>query len=221
MKKIMVGAIAAVIVAAAAGAGYMIIKKNNQEPAVDHQATFKPESTDGQALTATITVTPKKGKKTVTVVKSDGQGKSEYEIKTGKSKTRLVFTSDFYYSCTNKKCVKFSKDAAETFSVDPAIYDMSQADINRLQEKASYQNQQPCPSGTGTCDVWTTAGINGDLTSSTVYLDAESHRVVEIHADNQNGAKVKIVYEYGPVTVDVPKNARNIKIDVPTGPIDS
>ncbi len=218
MKKIIIGVVAVVVVIAAAGAGYALIKKNNSDTATEeNQSAFNPASTEGQAFIATVTATPRKNKKTVTVMKTDGQGASEYLLNSS-TKSRMVFTKDFYYVCAKNSCSKFSSSASHGFISDPNTYDVSQADINNAQEKAVHEGQQPCPTGNGTCDVWSTEGLSEVGTTAKVYVDSESRRVVQIDAKSEDGVMTKIVYDYKPVTITIPKNAHEIKFEIPPPP---
>jgi hypothetical protein len=216
MKKVIIGIVIALVVIGAGAAGYTLIKKNNTNNSTENKTAFSPESTDGQAFTATVTATPKKGNKTLTVMKTDGQGVSQYTIGSN-GQSRLVFTKDFYYACSKTSCSKVPSSATAGFVADPKSYDVSQADINNANQSASQQGQQPCPVGGGTCDVWQTSGLIQDDSTGKVYVNTESHRVVQIETENPEGLKTKIVYNYGPVDISVPTNARELNIEIPSG----
>lgn len=216
MKKVIIGIIIAVVVVAAGIGGYTFIKKKNADSSNENQSNFQPSSTDGQPFIATTTVTPKKGAKTVTVMKTDGQGNSEYVLDNSNN-TKLVFTDDFYYTCSRNKCSKIASTADMGFVADPKSHHVSQAEINNAQENAQFESQQPCPDG-GTCDVWKANAFNDSGSVATIYMETASRRVVQINVEDAEGTKTVTKYKYEPVNIQIPSNAREITIKIPDAP---
>lgn len=215
MKKVIIGIVVLLIVVAVGAGSFVFLRNDSSEDQKGDENPFAPALTDGEALTATITATTKKGNKTVTVMKHDGQGNSEYTIG-GTSNSRVVFTDDFYYSCSKGSCLKFSKDSGNTFNTDPGAYDMSQTDVNKIRENVTHEGQKPCPSGGGTCEVYTTTKLTSDGGTATIYMDSATKKIVQTSIEDSEGVKTKIVYEYGAVTVDVPKNAKEQNYEIPS-----
>lgn len=215
MKKVIIGIVVLLIVVAAGAGSFVFLRNDSSEDQVGGENPFAPALTDGEALTATITATTNKGKKTVTVMKLDGQGNSEYTIG-GTNNSRVVFTKDYYYTCGKGNCIKFSKDSENTFNTDPGAYDMSQSDVNKIRENVTHEGQKPCPDGNGTCEVFTTNKLSSDGGTATIYMDTATKKIVEITIEDAAGSKTKIVYKYGAVTVDVPKNAKEQSYEIPS-----
>lgn len=218
MKKIIIGVVVAIVVIAAGVGGFLLVKKNTSNTDDDNKTLFQPTSTDGQPFIATTVVTPKKGSKATTVMKTDGQGISEYTLKTGGG-TKLVFTKDFYYACSGNRCSKIPSDAENGFVSDPKSYDITQAEINNAQKSAQFVGQQSCLDGQ-ICDVWTANAFNDSGSSATIYVDSESRRVLQIVVTDEEGTKAVTTYAYEPVNIKIPSNAREIKIQIPSAPIE-
>lgn len=209
MKKILVILSVVILVLGVAGGVYWFVLRDDssdsqanssQQSTELENVEFKPVTTDGLALEATVT-TDDNGKKTVAVMKYDGKGNSEYEAGEGDEKTRIITTKEAFYTCnTAQGCFKYKIANGEGTNINPEDFDYSSEDAEKDKASITKEGQASCPAGT--CDVWVSKDST-DNTETRIYIDTATGRISKVES-KKGTYQTTIAYQYKDVTVEVP-----------------
>lgn len=195
------------VVIAVAGVGFYVYQRsrdnapsaNVDEIVLEDGSVLEVASVEGEPFVVTFTSNVDGEVYTLTAM-YDGEGNSESTIMADGREVRTITTPDAVYTCTEGQCYKMSINSqdiiGEEFGIDVSDVEYNNETFDAYRETASYIGRQPCPAGT--CDVWEFVYDQlGEQT--TLYIDVATRRISEIRT-----ADTSIVYEYKPVTINIP-----------------
>lgn len=184
--------------------------------ALTNTAAKKPFSaTDNSKVPVAITVnTRAQGDKTgnIALLQSDGKGNFKHTIfVNGKPFNTSFYTPDAYYACKNfsSPCLKYPRESASNSTFNPSGFIYDSALIKKIKGLATYQGQQKCPVGTGTCDVWS---YDQKVNKRTYYVNTSNKNVVATKDNGHFGntpITTNIAYDYKDQQFTVPTNYQN------------
>ena len=216
-KKKVILIVLAVLLIGGGVAAYFVNKNNQDEKAqkaaetseaantnqASNTKTLEAASTSGKPFVATVNTTIN-GKDVTGIMSSDGQGNVSYVYKADGKDISLIYTADAYYLCSGTEtCLKYAASKSSSSGFDPSTYQFDSSRLNALKNTAAYQGQQTCPTGTGTCDVWS---VTSGSTTTTMYVNASTKQIAKV--TTKSGTTTSdITYEYKAVTVAAPTNS--------------
>ncbi len=170
-------------------------------PVANAPASFAPAVTTNQPFEAKITSSG--ATSTQATMDYDGQGSVSYAAQQDGQTSKFIFTNKAYYVCTGSQCLKYPASQSASSSFNPNTYQYDASKINALKNGVAYKGQQACPSGNGTCQVWSGSSRG---TTSTVYINAANYRIDRVTAKTDN-ITTTVTYQYKKITITPPANA--------------
>ncbi len=210
MKKLAIILIGAIVVVGGGFGIYSVTKgsgdKDDSNTSSNSSNTFSPVANSKLSFEATIT-TVSKGKTTVAVMESDAKtGAVRYSADENDGSLAMIYTKDAYYTCQDEGgCFKFVLGKGQGASFDPKAYQYSESSLETFKQSSQKLATEDCK--TGKCDVWQVANTDG--TSTKIYIDNATKRVVKVSGQS-GGATSTIEYDYKEVSVEVPKDAKEL-----------
>lgn len=219
MSKTIIGLVVAGLVVVG-GAAYFVVNKNSDKdtPAASQTAdnssddsstnsgdgpSFAPATTDGLSFEATSTVEAS-GKTIVSTIAYDGKQNYQYSADQGGQSVSTIVTKKAVYVQVDDQWYKYAANYSSGFN--PADYKYDASTLDAWKASSDYKGQGDCPAGT--CDIWeVSTGAEGQQATSTVYLDTSTNRISKLVSETGSG-NFTIEYNYKPVTITVPKNAK-------------
>lgn len=206
-----------VVILVGGGVAYWLSQKDKEEEPTKSNSTSQSTNNSGNKsfaalanndsdFSAVITSKTDDGKTVAATMEYDkDSGAYSYKAAANGEGVTLIYTKDAYYMCQSAdNCIKYP--ISQNTGFNPGDYSYTQAKLDSYKQSSTYQGQEACPDGEGTCDVWKTSTGGVD---STIYLDSASKKVVQIKTV-KDGTESTVAYSYKSVTVTPPANAESM-----------
>ncbi len=178
-------------------------QENKSTPQQNNGKTFSPALTGDASYEATITGSDEDGQPYSGTFKNNGAGIAQFSTEIDGESADFYYADNSYIFCQGADCFKVPAESGEVpFDLD--TFEFSSSDVETYKGTATFIESASCPAGT--CDVWS---YTDGPASGKLYLDSEN-RVSQLVTADENGAEVKIVYDYRAVDVVLPENIQEL-----------
>ncbi len=206
MKKIILLVVGVVFTAGVGFGVYSLVYKSSDDSTrtvVGGVSTkkFNPVNSANSQFVATTTIEGGSGPVTSTTVEHDGKDAWLSKTTVNGTTSQALFTKDAYY--TNIAGQWFKSSSVKAFASDS--YELTPAKLAEFQAAVKDKGSASCPSGT--CELWEAENYKGnDKLSFYVRSDNKIDQLVTVI----KGKTIKIGYEYKPVTITIPTDAKTL-----------
>lgn len=218
MKSKLIGILIAVVIIGGGYAAYSMTKdedtasnnettqstSDNKDQADSDTPVFNPLASDNESFRATMEVTGTADSSDYSgVIERAKDGSLKFSgNQNGEAIEFYLLADQSYIACQNSTCFKINDGNAP---IDVNDFTTTEEDIASYKDSANYKGKESCSSGT--CHVWEYEESEGQFV--TVYVDADSNRVVEVRGSDGEG-DLKITYEYTDITITLPENVQEL-----------
>ncbi len=165
--------------------------------------SFDPKATKDRAFVATLEGTSSNNVVLTGTIESDGKGTVHFSgTQAGDSVEYYLDASQAFIFCQEGKCYRYG---ANQSGLNIGDYEVSDEDIAKYKESATYVGTESCT--TGTCEVWQYK--DEEQTDTKIYINKNTKLVSEV-VGTKDGDTFKVVYEFKDVTVTLPTDVQEI-----------